>query len=126
MIFGYKLSEIQAAIIAAIYLAFSIVMLFIVPPAGFLNAVLAVVPAFFMVVQVFEATEHSPGDLQKSLEALKAAITTAVTFYVATPASIDNAVTMLITGVVAAVGVAWARKGKVSSTSALHERNLPA
>lgn len=126
MIFGYKLSEVSAALIAAVYLAFAIVMLFIVPPAGFLNAVLAVVPAAISVVAVFQTTEHTAGDLQKALEALKLAVTTAATFYLAVPSSIDNAMVILITGIAAAAGVAWTRKGKVSSTSALHEKNLPA
>lgn len=116
MIFGYKLGEVQAAIMAAVYLAFAVVMLFIIPPAGFLNAVLAVVPAAFAVVTVFQATEHTPGDLQKALEALKAAATTAVSFYVAVPASINNAMVILITGIVMAIGVAWSRKGTVSRT----------
>ena len=91
-------------------------MLFIIPPAGFENAVLAVVPAAFAVVAVFTSTEHSPMDMQKALEALKLAATTAVSFYVAVPASIGNALTMLITGIVMALGVAWARKGVVSRT----------
>lgn len=124
-LFGYTLPELSAAIIAAVYFAFAIVMLFIIPPAGFENAVLAVVPALFAVIQVFGATEHTPGDLQKTLEALKAAVTTAIAFYIAVPASVGNAVTMLITGVVMAIGVAWARKGKVSSNAAIHEGNLP-
>lgn len=118
-IFGYGLGECKAAIIAALYFAFAIVMLFIIPPAGFENAVLAVVPAVFAVITVFGATEHSPGDLQKALEALKAALASAVSFYVAVPASIDNAITMLITGVVMAIGVWWVRRGAVSP-SAMH------
>lgn len=125
-LFGYTLPELSAAIIAAIYFAFAIVMLFIIPPAGFENAVIAVVPALFAVIQVFGATEHTPGDLQKALEALKAAAMTAVTFYVAVPGSVGNAITMLITGVVMAAGVAWARKGKVSTNAAIHEGSLPA
>lgn len=115
-IFGYTLGECKATIIAAIYLAFAIVMLFIIPPAGFENAVLAVVPAAFLVVQVFGATEHSPLDMQKALEALKMTAMTALSFYVAVPASVGNAITMLITGVVMALGVAWVRKGVVSRT----------
>lgn len=115
-LFGYTMGECKAAIIAAIYLAFAVVMLFIIPPAGFENAVLAVVPALFAVIAVFGATEHSPGDLQKALEALKAALLSAVSFYVAVPANINNVMVMLVTGVVMAVGVAWARKGVVSRT----------
>lgn len=125
-LFGYTLPELSAAIIAVIYFAFAIVMLLVIPPAGFENAVLAVVPALFAVVTVFGATEHSPGDMQKALEALKAALFSAVSFYVAMPASIGQAMTMLITGVVMALGVYWSRKGEVSATSSLHEKNLPA
>lgn len=118
-IFGYTIQECTAAVMAAIYFAFAIVMLFIIPPAGFENAVIAVVPAAAAVVAVFAATEHSTSDLQKALEALKLAITTAATFYIAVPASIGNAFTMLITGVVMAAGVAWARKDQVSKTQPL-------
>lgn len=114
--FDYSLGELKAAIFAFVYLVFAILMLFIIPPAGFENAVLAVVPALFAVVSVFSATEHSTADLQKALEALKAAVASATMFYVAVPASVSNAITMLITGVVMAIGVAWARKGIVSRT----------
>lgn len=116
-LFGYTLPELSAAIIAAIYLAFALLMLVIIPPAGFLNAVIAVVPALLAVITVFGATEHTPGDLQKTLEALKAAVLSAISFYVAVPASVDNVIVMLITGVVMSVGVYWSRKGKVSRTA---------
>jgi hypothetical protein len=124
-LFGYTLPELSAAIIAAIYFVFAIVMLFIIPPAGFENAVLAVVPAFFAVIQVFGATEHTPGDLSKTLEQLKMTALTATSFYIAVPANVGNAITMLITGAVAAAGIYWARKGKVSSNAAIHEGSLP-
>jgi hypothetical protein len=117
MLFGYTFGELSAAIISVIYLAFAVVMLFIIPPVGFMGAVIALVGPLFAVIGVFEATEHSPGDLQKALEALKGAAFTAVSFYVAVPASAANVAEMLITGVVMAMGVVWVRKGKVSRTA---------
>lgn len=110
LIFGFSLAESRKAVVAAIYFGFAIVMLVgVVPHVGFQHAVLALVGPTYAVVGVFLAKNHTPDDLQKALEALKAAFTTAITFYIAVPASIGNVMTMLITGIVMAVGVYWAR-----------------
>lgn len=110
LIFGFSLAESRKAIVAAIYFGFAIVMLVgVVPHVGFENAVLALVGPGYAVAGVFLAKHHSVDDLQKALEALKAAALTAVSFYVATPASIGNVMTMLITGIVMAAGVYWTR-----------------
>lgn len=113
--FNYSLSELKAAIIAGLYLIFAVVMLlFVVPPVGFEEAVIAIVGPTFALIGVFTATEHSPGDLQKALESLKATIMTAIGFFAAVPASTANNLEMLIGGIVMFVGVIWARKGVVS------------
>lgn len=123
MIFGYSLAECQKAIVAAIYLVFAVVMLAgVVPHVGFEEAVIAVIGPTFGVVEVFLTTNHSAADLQKALEALKAAAMTAVGFYVATPANTEQVIGMLITGIVMAVGVYWARNRKPGEGSTVEPR----
>lgn len=110
MIFGYSLPETRKTVVAGLYLIFSVVMLAgFVPHVGFQEAVLAVVGPLYSVIGVFLAKNHDPADLQKALEALKAAFMTAISFYVAVPEATNEAVTLLIGGVVMAVGVYWAR-----------------
>lgn len=110
LIFGYSLAESRKAVIAAIYFVFAVIMLAgFVPAVGFEEAVLALVGPLYGVIGVFLAKNHSADDLQKALEALKAAALSAVSFYVAVPDSTGATITMLITGAVMAIGVYWAR-----------------
>lgn len=110
LIFGHSLSETRKTVVAGLYLLFSVVMLAgFVPHVGFQEAVLAVVGPAYGVVGVFLAKNHDPADLQKALEALKAALMTAISFYVAVPEATNESVTLLITGIVMAVGVYWTR-----------------
>ena len=115
--FNYSLKELSAAIIAGLYLIFAIAMLvFGNIPLGLEEAVIALVGPSFGLVEVFLATEHSTGDLQKALEALKATAITAISFVLVVPASTQEHLTMLVAGIVMFVGVLWARKGTVSRT----------
>lgn len=100
-IFGYELGEIRKALIAGLYVIFALVMLIgFAPAVGFENAVFAVVGPLFGVFAVFEAKNHTPDEVQKALEALKAALFSAVAYYVAIPDHVGQAITMLIGGVV--------------------------
>jgi hypothetical protein len=100
-IFGYEIGEIRKALIAALYVVFALVMLIgFAPDVGFENAVFAIVGPLFGVFAVFEAKNHTPDDVQKALEALKAAVFSAVAYYVTIPDHIGQAITMLIGGVV--------------------------
>lgn len=112
--FKYSLSELKAAIIAGLYLVFAIIVLLGTVPVGLEAAAVALVGPVFMVIQVFTATEHSPMDLQKALEALKGAAVTFIGFFIAVPGSTNEHLSILIVGIVAFVGVVWARKGVVS------------
>lgn len=108
MIFGYELSEIRKALIAALYVIFAAVMLIgFAPKVGFENAVFAIVGPLFGVFAVFEAKNHTPDEVQKALEALKAAVFSALSYYVAIPAHTGQAITMLIGGVVMWLGVKY-------------------
>lgn len=108
MIFGYSIAECKKAVIAGIYVVFALVMLIgFAPPIGFENAVLAIVGPLASVVLVFEAKNHTPDDVQKALEALKAAVFSALAYWVAVPNSTDEAITMLIGGVVMWLGVKY-------------------
>jgi hypothetical protein len=104
-IFGYELPEIRKALIAGLYVIFAIVMLVgFAPAVGFENAVFAVVGPLFGVFAVFEAKNHTPDEVQKALEALKAAVFSALSYYVVIPAHTGQAITMLIGGTVEARG----------------------
>jgi hypothetical protein len=117
-IFGYALPEVKKAAIAAVYLVFAIVMLAgFIPHVGFEEAVIALIGPTFGVVEVFGATNHTALDLQKALEALKAAAMTAVGFYVAVPANTEQVVGMLVTGIVMAFGVYWTRNAGQGATA---------
>jgi hypothetical protein len=127
MIFGFSLAESRKAVVAALYLVFSIVMLAgVVPHVGFEEAVIAVVGPAYAVIGVFMAKNHSVDDLQKALEALKAAITTTLGFYIAVPASTANILEMLITGIVMAVGVWWTKNAASGKTSVAPANGPPA
>lgn len=114
--FKYSLSELKAAIIAGIYLVFAILMLHYAVPIGLESACVALVGPAFALIQVFTTTEHSPMDLQKALEALRGAAITLIGFYVAVPDSTNEQLTVVIVGIVAAIGIAWSRRGVVSRT----------
>lgn len=106
MIFGYEVAEVRKALVGAVYVVFAIGMLiFGAPKVGFEHAVLAMIGPLFMVYGVFAAKNHTPDELAKSLEALKAAVFSALSYYVVIPNSTGEAITMLIAGVVVAVGV---------------------
>lgn len=108
MIFGYEIEECRKALIAGLYVIFAAVMLVgFAPPVGFEDAVLAIVGPLATVALVFQAKNHTPDDVQKALEALKGAILSAVSYYVAVPNSTGEAITMLIGGVVMYLGVKW-------------------
>jgi hypothetical protein len=108
MIFGYSIAECRKAVVAAVYVAFAVFMLVgVAPEVGFEEAVLACVGPLFGVWAVFEAKNHTPDDVQKALEALKAAIFSAISYYVIVPDHIGQAITMLIGGVVIWLGVKY-------------------
>lgn len=100
-IFGYELPEIRKSLIAALYVVFALVMLIgFAPKVGFEQAVFACVGPLFGVFAVFEAINHTPEEVQKALEALKAALFSAISYYVVIPGHIGQAITMLIGGLV--------------------------
>lgn len=106
MIFGFEVKEVRKALVAVIYVAFALGMLiFGAPKVGFEHAVLAIVGPLFMVYGVFNAKNHTPDEVAKSLEALKAAVFSALAYVVTVPNSYGEAITMLIAGVVVAYGV---------------------
>jgi hypothetical protein len=108
MIFGYSIAECKKALVAGLYVIFAAVMLIgFAPPVGFESAVLAIVGPLGAVVLVFEAKNHTPDDVQKALEALKAAVFSAIAYYVTIPNSTGEAITMLIAGVVMYLGVKY-------------------
>lgn len=114
--FNYSLPELAAAIIALLYLGFSIVVLWTSVPVGFEAATVALVGPTFAVIQVFTATELSPGDLGKALEALKGVAVTFIGFFVAVPEATSTQLSIVIVGLIGVISIAIARSGKVSRT----------
>lgn len=107
--FNYSLSELRKALFAAIPLVF-VLLSFVfgwIPPMGFEGSVIAVVPPLFILIGTFVATNHSPTDFRKALEAFVGSVVTVISYWTQVPASWDNKIALGITLIVAVIGVAW-------------------
>jgi hypothetical protein len=104
--FDYSLSELRKAIVSVIYLGGMVAALILTGyDPGFTEALIALVGPVFGVVGVFLAKNHSPDDLQKALEQVKAAALTCVGYFVVIPTSTETKLVILIGSVAAAYGV---------------------
>ena len=105
--FNYSISELSKAAVALIGLVGYVVLTFVTFDPSLIQAVQLMVPAVVAVVLTFAATNHSPYDANKALQALLAASLTVVDYFTTVPADTANKIAMAVGALAVVLGVYW-------------------
>jgi hypothetical protein len=104
---NYSLKEVRKAVVSLFVLAAAVVGLFVTTDPNFIQACTTLIGAVFAVIGVFAAKNHTPDDLQKTLEQFKGAALTVVGYFAVVPTGTGERIGAIIGVIVAVAAVYW-------------------